>query len=99
MRVHEDEYAGEAARFAAERSFRSTARRRHSAEGLRGHPAHVVHPVSHPAPTANPWDTPETRDLTRRALEEDIGSCDRTTQACVPDGKTAHGRFLATQNL
>lgn len=52
-----------------------------------------------PAPTANLWDTPETRDLIRRALEEDIGSGDRTGRACVPEGQTAHGRFLAKQSL
>lgn len=55
--------------------------------------------MTHPAPTANLWDTPETRDLIRRALEEDIGSGDRTSRACVPEGQTAHGRFLAKQNL
>lgn len=55
--------------------------------------------MNQPAPTANLWDSPETRDLIRRALEEDIGSGDRTSQACVPEGQTAHGRFLAKQNL
>lgn len=55
--------------------------------------------MTHPAPTANLWDTPETRDLIRRAFEEDIGSGDRTSRACVPEGQTAHGRFLAKQNL
>ncbi len=55
--------------------------------------------MTQPSPTANPWDTPETRELIRRALEEDIGSGDRTSQACVPEGQTAHGRFVAKQDL
>lgn len=55
--------------------------------------------MTNPAPTVNPWDTPETRDLIRRALEEDIGSGDRTSQACVPERRNARGRFLAKQDL
>jgi len=40
-------------------------------------------------------DHPEIRDVIRRALEEDIGSGDVTTAACVPAGQMASGRFLA----
>jgi nicotinate-nucleotide pyrophosphorylase (carboxylating) len=39
------------------------------------------------------------RDVVRLALEEDIGSGDVTTQACVPDSQRAHGRFLAREPL
>ena len=52
-----------------------------------------------PSAAANSWDSPETRELIRRALEEDIGSGDLTSRACVPECRTAHGRFLAKQDL
>ena len=35
----------------------------------------------------------------RLALEEDIGSGDVTTRACVPESQLAHGRFLAREPL
>ena len=38
-------------------------------------------------------------DLVRRALEEDIGPGDVTTQACVPDSQMATGRFIAREPL
>src|SRR5688572_30388060 len=38
-------------------------------------------------------------DLVRRALEEDIGPGDVTTQACVPDSQMATGRFIARDPL
>jgi nicotinate-nucleotide pyrophosphorylase (carboxylating) len=37
--------------------------------------------------------------LIHRALKEDIGSGDRTSQACVPEEQKARGRFLAKQDL
>ena len=42
-------------------------------------------------------DHPEIRDAIRRALEEDIGSGDVTTQACVPKDRMAHGAFIAKE--
>jgi nicotinate-nucleotide pyrophosphorylase (carboxylating) len=42
-------------------------------------------------------DHPEIRDVIRRALEEDIGSGDITTEACVPADQMASGRFLAKE--
>ncbi len=47
--------------------------------------------------------TPEERkeflDTVRRALDEDIGPGDLTTEACVPAGQRAAGQFLARQDL
>lgn len=40
---------------------------------------------------------PEIADLVRRALEEDIGSGDITSQACVPADRRARGRFIARE--
>jgi nicotinate-nucleotide pyrophosphorylase (carboxylating) len=37
--------------------------------------------------------------LLRLALEEDIGTGDVTTRACVPESQQAHGRFLAREPL
>jgi nicotinate-nucleotide pyrophosphorylase (carboxylating) len=37
--------------------------------------------------------------IVRIALEEDIGSGDVTTRACVPEGQQAHGRFRAGEPL
>jgi nicotinate-nucleotide pyrophosphorylase (carboxylating) len=42
-------------------------------------------------------DHPEIRDIVRRALEEDIGSGDITTQSCVPEDQRASGRFIARE--
>jgi nicotinate-nucleotide pyrophosphorylase (carboxylating) len=42
---------------------------------------------------------PEIREAVRRALEEDIGAGDVTTQACVPFGRIAEGAFVAKQAL
>jgi nicotinate-nucleotide pyrophosphorylase (carboxylating) len=42
---------------------------------------------------------PEIIDAVRRALEEDIGSGDVTTTACVRRNRTASGRFLAREPL
>ena len=38
---------------------------------------------------------PEIAGLVRRALEEDIGSGDDTSEACIPPDRTAEGDFLA----
>ncbi len=38
-------------------------------------------------------------DIIRLALEEDIGSGDITTNACVPSSALAHGHFLAREDL
>ncbi|MGE5489282.1 MAG: nicotinate-nucleotide diphosphorylase (carboxylating), partial [bacterium] len=48
--------------------------------------------------------TPDSRSseidaIVRRALDEDIGSGDITSQACVPAGRSAQGRFIARQDL
>jgi nicotinate-nucleotide pyrophosphorylase (carboxylating) len=49
--------------------------------------------------TQNGWDSPAVLETLRRALEEDIGPGDITTQACVPESRTARGKFLARQSL
>ncbi len=38
-------------------------------------------------------------EFVRLALEEDIGPGDITTEACVPEGRRARGRFLAREDL
>lgn len=45
------------------------------------------------------WDTPRIRDLIRRALDEDVGTSDLTTEACVPTGAIGRGIFLTRQPL
>jgi nicotinate-nucleotide pyrophosphorylase (carboxylating) len=42
---------------------------------------------------------PEVRDAVRRALAEDIGSGDITTQLCVPADASAQGHLIARQPL
>lgn len=42
-------------------------------------------------------DHPEAIDAVRRALAEDIGTGDVTSQACVPAAQRARGRFLARE--
>ncbi|MCP5116706.1 MAG: nicotinate-nucleotide diphosphorylase (carboxylating), partial [bacterium] len=42
---------------------------------------------------------PEVREAVRRALTEDIGSGDVTSEACVPAGRTVTGHFIARQKL
>jgi nicotinate-nucleotide pyrophosphorylase (carboxylating) len=42
---------------------------------------------------------PEVVDAIRRALEEDIGTGDVTTRACVPESQAARGHFLAREPL
>jgi len=41
----------------------------------------------------------ETQEAVRRALAEDIGSGDITSQTCVPAGRKARGRFTALEPL
>ena len=45
------------------------------------------------------WRHPEIADAVRRALAEDIGSGDVTTQACVPADAAASGFFLAREAM
>lgn len=45
------------------------------------------------------WRHPEISAAIRRALEEDIGPGDVTTEACVPAAARARGVFLARQSL
>ncbi|MEZ5366088.1 MAG: carboxylating nicotinate-nucleotide diphosphorylase [Bryobacterales bacterium] len=45
------------------------------------------------------WDHPEIRDLIARALAEDIGPGDVTTEACVPEDARAEGFFLTREPL
>lgn len=42
---------------------------------------------------------PEILEALRRALDEDIGSGDVTSRACVPESRQAAGRFLAREPL
>src|SRR5947209_2678098 len=42
-------------------------------------------------------DHPEIQDAIRRALAEDIGPGDVTTEACVPAEQMASGRFIAKE--
>lgn len=44
-------------------------------------------------------DHPEVVEAVRRALDEDIGTGDITSAACVPAGQLAEGRFIARQEL
>ena len=43
------------------------------------------------------YDHPEVIDAVRRALAEDIGPGDVTSQACVPAAQRARGQFLARE--
>ena len=45
------------------------------------------------------WNSPEIAELIRRALEEDIGAGDATTEAVVPPRATARAQVLARQTL
>ena len=47
----------------------------------------------------NDWAAPSILETLRRALEEDIGPGDVTTKACVPEARTARGKFLAREPL
>lgn len=45
------------------------------------------------------WQHAEIKDVIRRALEEDVGPGDVTTEACVPAEMTAKGFFLSREPL
>jgi len=45
------------------------------------------------------WDHAEIRDLIARALAEDVGAGDATTNACVPAEQQASGFFLSRQAM
>ncbi len=45
------------------------------------------------------WDHPEIREAILRALAEDIGSGDATTEACIPEDAQASGFFLTREPL
>ena len=49
--------------------------------------------------TPNGWTSAAVLEIVRLALDEDIGTGDITTQACVPDSLNARGRFLARERL
>lgn len=44
-------------------------------------------------------DHPEVLEAIRRALEEDIGTGDVTSNACIPAERMAEGRFVARQKM
>ncbi|MCX6624948.1 MAG: carboxylating nicotinate-nucleotide diphosphorylase [Acidobacteria bacterium] len=44
-------------------------------------------------------DHPQVVEAVRRALEEDIGSGDVTSDACIPADRMAEGRFVARQKM
>ena len=53
-----------------------------------------------PVQLAGPdWHHPEISDVIRRALEEDIGPGDVTTEACVPAEAKAKGFFLSREPM
>jgi len=43
------------------------------------------------------YSHPEILDAVRRALDEDVGPGDVTSEACVPAHQMAHGRFIARE--
>jgi nicotinate-nucleotide pyrophosphorylase (carboxylating) len=45
------------------------------------------------------WEHPEITEVIRRAIEEDVGSGDVTTDACVPAEAKASGYFLAREPM
>ena len=45
------------------------------------------------------WNHPEISEAVRRALDEDIGSGDVTTEACIPADSGSRGFFLARASL
>ena len=46
-----------------------------------------------------PLDRAVYADIVRRALAEDVGSGDVTTESTVPETQAAHGVFLVKQRL
>ncbi len=56
--------------------------------------------MTSPVQLASPdWHHPEISDVIRRALEEDIGPGDVTTEACVPPEAKAKGFFLSREPM
>ena len=56
--------------------------------------------MTSPVQQAGPgWHHPEISDAIRRALEEDVGRGDLTTEACVPPEATAKGFFLSREPM
>ena len=56
--------------------------------------------MTSPVQLAGPdWHHPEISDAIRRALEEDVGSGDVTTEACVPPQAKAKGFFLSREPM
>lgn len=45
------------------------------------------------------WGHPDVLDLVKRALEEDIGAGDITTELTVPESREAEGRFFAREPM
>jgi nicotinate-nucleotide pyrophosphorylase (carboxylating) len=45
------------------------------------------------------WEHPEITEVIRRAIEEDVGSGDVTTDACVPADAKSRGCFLAREPM
>lgn len=54
--------------------------------------------MPHPSNNVTPLDPAAFADIVRRALVEDVGSGDVTTDATVPSTQQAHGRFLVKQS-
>ena len=49
--------------------------------------------------SATDWAHPEIAELVQRALAEDIGAGDVTSDATIDAGRTAYGRFYARQDM
>ena len=62
---------------------------------MKEHPGKAAHAGLGARPEIT--EHPEIIEAVRRALDEDIGSGDITTAACVPADRTAAGRFLARE--
>ncbi len=64
-------------------------------------PFAILHPVKPNSSLAKSltWNHPEIANLVERALSEDIGSGDVTTEACVPADQQASGYFLTREPL
>lgn len=45
------------------------------------------------------WEHPEIGDAIRRAIEEDIGPGDVTSEACIPADAVSNGKFLAGEGM
>ena len=45
------------------------------------------------------WEHPEITEVIRRAIEEDVGSGDVTTEACVPADAQSRGYFIAREPM